>query len=268
MTKFKKWCIVSLAFILLFSMVGCNKAAQESSNSKNSNPKQQTKPLLVFSGAGLKKPMDEIGKVFEEKYGVKVQYTYAGAGQNLSQIALTGEGDVFTPGDISFYETAKEQGLVDSKKDIAYHVPIIAVPADNPANIQTLEDLAKPGVKIVLGDPQSAAIGRVSMKIFEKKGILDQVQNNVIATTPTVNELVSYVSMKQADASIIWEDNAKNITEIKTLEIPKEQNIIKTVPISLITKSTNKEMAQKFIDFVTSDEGKSIYKKHGFQLIE
>ncbi len=271
MLKYKKWFICSLIFILIFSMVGCSQPEQNQ-ESKNDQevpaPTEKAESLLVFSGAGLKKPMDEIGKIFEEKYGIKIQYTYAGAGQNLAQIALTNEGDVFTPGDISFYEAAKKKRLVDSKQDIAYHIPIIIVPSDNPANIQSLEDLAKPGVKVVLGDPESAAIGKAAMKIFEKAGLSDKVKNNTIATTPTVNELVTYISMKQADASIVWEDNAKDVADIETIEIPKEKNMIKTVPISTITKSKNKEAAQKFVDFVTSNEGKAIYQKHGFKTID
>ena len=45
--------------------------------------------LLVYSGAGLRKPMDKIGAAFEKKYGVSVKYNYASSNTLLSQIGLT-----------------------------------------------------------------------------------------------------------------------------------------------------------------------------------
>jgi ABC-type molybdate transport system substrate-binding protein len=54
--------------------------------------------LLVYSGAGMRKPMDEIGPLFEQKYGVAVKYNYAGSNTLLSQIELTKRGDCYMPG--------------------------------------------------------------------------------------------------------------------------------------------------------------------------
>ena len=71
--------------------------------------------------------------------------------------------------------------------------------------------------------------------------------------------------MGTADASIIWKASLAG-TENKTdiIEIPKEQNIIKVIPIGTLTFSENKDMAKKFVDFVTSDKGKAVFEKYGF----
>lgn len=267
----KKYLLIVLSIIVLIntSLVGCTITQKEKEDNENlSTHNGEPETLLVFSGAGLKKSMDEIGKVFKDKYGIEIQYTYAGSTQNSSQIQLSGEGDVYVPGSMYYYEVAKEKGLVDIKKDVAYHIPAIVVPNGNPANIKRLEDIAKPEVKVVLGDPKACAIGKVSMKMLEKKGIKDKVLGNLAASTATVNELVVYISMKQGDASIIWEDNAKGVPEVEIIKIPEEENMIKTIPICRIKNSSKKEIANKFIDFVVSSEGKSIFIKHGFTLID
>lgn len=267
----KKYLLIVLSIIVLIntSLVGCTITQKEKEDNENiSTHNGESETLLVFSGAGLKKPMDEIGKVFKDKYGIEIQYTYAGSTQNSSQIQLSGEGDVYVPGSMYYYEVAKEKGLVDIKKDVAYHIPAIVVPNGNPANIKRLEDIAKPEVKVVLGDPKACAIGNVSMKMLEKKGIKDKVLGNLAASTATVNELVVYISMKQGDASIIWEDNAKGVPEVEIIKIPEEENMIKTIPICRIKNSSKKEIANKFIDFVVSSEGKAIFIKHGFTLID
>jgi len=67
------------------------------------------------------------------------------------------------------------------------------------------------------------------------------------------------------DAAITWEETvlfAPDETDI--IEIPEEENIIKIIPIGTLTFSENKESAEEFVDFVTSDYGKAVYEKYEF----
>ncbi len=220
--------------------------------------------LLVYCGAGMRKPMDELGSLFFEEYGIPINYNYAGSNTLLAQMELTRKGDVYMPGATYYFDIAKEKGITDYEQRVAYHVPVIAVPKGNPAGITSLSDLAKPGVTVILGDSKAAAIGKMANKILEKNGIYDTVANNTIARGATVNELVVYTSMKQADASIIWEDLVVNSEKIDIVEIPSEQNVIKIIPIGTLTFSEKKDAATKFVDFVASPGGKAIFEKHGF----
>jgi len=92
--------------------------------------------------------MDELGSQFEQKYGVKVTYNYAGSGHLLNQMELAQQGDVYQPGSTYYFDIARELSLIDYEKRVAYHVPVIAVPKGNPANVTCLNDLTKPGVKV------------------------------------------------------------------------------------------------------------------------
>lgn len=221
--------------------------------------------ITVYSGAGMRKPMDKIGVAFEKKYGISVKYNYGGSNTLLSQIELTKRGDCYMPGATYYIKIAKNKGFIDYEKPVAYHIPVIAVPEGNPANIFGLKDLTKPGVRIILGDPKAAAIGKIENKILKKNKIYDRVQKNVIATAATVNELVVYMCLHQADASIVWKASLLG-TEDKTdiIEIPKEENIIKVIPIGRLTFSKHKKIAKKFVDFVASPEGRAVFKEYGF----
>ncbi len=116
-----------------------------------------------------------------------------------------------------------------------------------------------------MGDPNACAIGKLGNEILEKNGIKDGVEENTIARGATVNALIVYVSTGDVDAAITWRESvlfARDKTDV--VEIPENENIIKTIPIGVLTFSENKEYARNFVDFVTSDEGKAIYEKHGF----
>ncbi|WMW24835.1 molybdate ABC transporter substrate-binding protein [Methanolobus sediminis] len=270
----KKHVIVFSLLISCVLFLGCidstsnSIADQDSAVSDSVNLDKQTseEPLLVYCGAGMRKPMDEIGIMFEEEYGVPVQYNYAGSNTLLTQIELTGEGDVYMPGATYYFEVAAEKGFVDNSSKVVYHVPVIITPLDNPANINSLDDLANDDVSVVLGDPQAAAIGVLCDKMLTMKGIYNQTEENVVAKSATVNELITYVSLGQADASIVWEDLVLNNSEVNMIEIAEDDNIIKIVPIATLTTSENPELASEFVDFVVSDEGRSIFEDYGFTL--
>lgn len=222
-----------------------------------------SEPLFVYCGAGMQEPMDDIAAAFSEKYGVDVTYKYAGSNTLLSQIELTELGDIYMPGATYYFDAAKEKGYVDEEKMVAYHVPIIVTPKGNPAGITCLDDLGKEGIRIALGDPDACAIGKLSNQMLEKNGLSETVLPNVAVRTATVNEIGVDVSLEQVDAGIIWED-LYDPDYMDRIDISKEENIIKIVPIGMLSFSTNKDLAQEFIDFVTSDEGKEIFRKHGF----
>lgn len=244
--------IISTILLIIISLSGCTSQSQKAES------------LMVYSGAGMRKPMDEIGAAFQEKYGTEVKYNYAGSNALLSQMELTRVGDAYMPGATMYIEIATEKGLVDYQQLVSYHIPVITVPKDNPADITCLEDLASPGLKLIFGDPEVAACGKAAKNILEKNGIFDEAWANVIATLPTMNEVMMQIAMGQADASINWWDTVKVVEDIEVIEIPREQNDIKIIPIGVTTFSANPELARKFVDFCVSEEGKAIFEKHGF----
>ncbi|WMW23431.1 substrate-binding domain-containing protein [Methanolobus mangrovi] len=147
-----------------------------------------------------------------------------------------------------------------------YHVPVIITPPENPANISSLDDLTNDGVSVVFGDSEAAAIGVLCQKMLTNKGIYEHVEENVVAKGATVNELVTYVSLGQADASTVWEDLVRDNEDVNMIEIPEGDNIIKIVPIATLKSSENPELADEFVQFVISDEGKAVFEEYGFTL--
>lgn len=187
--------ISAIAITAMLFLVGIPAYASRSGEAES---------LMVYSGAGMRKPMDEIARAFQKKYGTKISYNYAGSNALLSQMVLTKMGDAYMPGETMYIEIAEKKGLVNYQKLICYHIPVITVPKGNPANIKNLEDLARPGVKLIFGDPKVAAIGRTGKQILEKSGLYEKAWKNVIATLPTMNEVMVQIAMGQADASINW----------------------------------------------------------------
>lgn len=274
MRKNRIWTVLLMAIFLIsaFTLAGCSKESTSNSNINKTDKEQslqyEGQSLLVHSGAGLSKAMDEMGQSFEKKYGAKINFNYAGCAQLLSQMEINQTGDVFVGGSLNDAEIAIQKGYTDKFYEVVYHMPAIAVPKGNPANISELADLAKPGIKLVLGDEQTNAIGKKGAKIFAKNQLEEGIAKNVVARDATVNEIVTHIAMKQGDAGLVWEDNGFNAKDIEIIQIDKEQNIIDKVPVCMLSFTEKEELAQAFVDYVKSPEGKEIFVKHGFKPIE
>lgn len=274
MRRSKKGTLLLAVILLLaiFSLPGCSTKSENGAgadkNSAGQNLKYEGQSLLVYSGAGLSLAMDEIGQTFTEKYGCKVNYNYAGCAQLLGQMELSKNGDIFVGGSLNDMDIAKQKGFTDEFHEVVYHIPAIAVPKDNPAQIKELSDLAKPGIKLVLGDEKSNVIGKKGAMIFAKNGLEEGIASNVVARTATVNEIITHIAMKQGDAALVWEDSAAASADIEIIPIAKEQNIIDKVPVCVLNFTEKQELAQEFAAFVNSEEGRAIFAKYGFKPVE
>lgn len=177
--------------------------------------------------------------------------------------------DVLIPGAAKYTQDALKNGWVaeDTIRNLVLHTPVIAVPSGNPAGIRGLDDLAREGVRVSIGDPRAPAIGRVAKAILVKAGLWDKVQPQIEVYAPTVNQLLIYVALGQVDAAIIWEDLtawAEGKGKIEVVPIDPPRNMVKTIPTAVCTQAADGGLARAFNRYVASPEGLAIWRKWGF----
>ena len=253
--------IVALACCMV---CGCTSESAPADTTPVAGEAASAESLVVYCGAGLREPMDEIAQVYQEQTGTEIKYTYSGSAQLLSQIELLQSGDCYMPGAKSYIDSADEKGFISSSEETIYHVLAIAVAPDNPKDITTLADLTNDGVRVAIGEPTGPAVGSAAKKMLDKAGYWEDIQDNIVVQSGTVNELLVYMNMDQADAAIIWEDLLDN-SDLVQVDIPIDEGFIKVIPIGTLSFSEHPDDAQAFADFVSSDEGKAIFVKHGFE---
>lgn len=270
--------LINLIVVSVFlGCTGTQKSDQSSNNTKSvetqvdvsANKKYEGKSLLVYCAAGVNNPMNAIGEKFKEKYGADVQFTYANSTELISQMEISKKGDLCILASVEDYQSAKNKNLIKDEKELVRHIPAIAVPKGNPANITSLKDFSNSGVKVILGDPQTSPLGKLANKLFEKQGISDSVKNNTVSTFSTVNEVVTFLSQGKGDCSIVWEDNILNSSKgLDLISIPESENMIKTIPICTLQSSSESDLADEFMNFTASDEAKEIFTKFNLKPIE
>ncbi|MHC4717001.1 MAG: substrate-binding domain-containing protein, partial [Planctomycetota bacterium] len=156
-------------------------------------------------------------------------------------------------------------GLIESKTEVAWFVPVIIVAKGNPKGIKELKDFFRDDVQVGLGDPKACQVGRISGKILRKNG-LDRADLAGLKQADTVEKLGAWVAMKNVDASIVWDATAASYPDtVEAIEIPKDGNVISHVVVGLMTTSKDKAAARRFIAFMTGEKGKAILAAKGYR---
>lgn len=222
--------------------------------------------LRLYCGAGMQAPVAEIIEAFGKKHNLTVEADYVGSNILLSRIKLTKRGDLYMPGDVRYVQQAQDEGLIASSRDACYFVPVILVRKGNPRNIRGVADLAREGLRLGFGDAEACAIGKVTTEILLRNGIKPaDVKPNVVFRSLTVNELGLQIKTGKIDATIVWDAIAAQYPEEgEIVPLPKEKNVISTVPIAVLRSSKHPKEAAAFQEFVVSEEGRKIFAKHHY----
>ena len=165
-----------------------------------------------------------------------------------------------------YMEMAEKEGLVKDSKTICYFVPVVVVQKNNPAGIKTISDLAGAGLRIGQGDQKAAAVGRITSRLLDLNGVdLAAWKKNVVMQTPTVNELGIAIKLKTVDAVIVWDAIAAKYSDVsEVIEIDPKKNVCPAVGAAVLTVSKNQDLAGKFLEFMTSSEGRDILSSNGY----
>ena len=254
--------VVAIGIIVALQLlnVGCTGESKKAEQ-------EQTKFIMVGAGAGLKPALDPIGKLFTEKTGIKVEYSYLCSAMVLTNMQLTRTGDVMVPGSQHYMDLAVEKGVIDPKTVTVagYMIPVIGVQKGNPHNITCLEDLTKPGLKVGVGEKEALAVGRLTEKMLKDLGLYEDIMKNVVLTAGSASKLVLPLAMKNLDAEINWMATCLAFADkVDMIKIDPKKLKYSVAPMGMTTYSKNKEATQKYLDFVGSGEGREMFEKYGF----
>lgn len=231
-------------------------------------PAKKQPELWFFCGAAVTVPMNEIIAAYQKQTGVKVNVTYAGSGTLLSQMQLSRKGDVYLSGSPDYIAIGEQKGLLlkHTSRRIAYLIPAIIVPKSNPNNITTLADLARPGIRVGIGNPETVCLGLYSIELLTYNNLLETVMPNVVVFAKSCEETAMFAALGKVDAIIgwnvfaSWNPNQVAMIKLKPGQIPR----LSYIPIAVPVFVKNRERADNFIDYVLSDTAQSIFTRWGY----
>jgi molybdate transport system substrate-binding protein len=230
--------------------------------------------LQVFAAASLSDAFGEIAAAFERAHsGVKVQLNLAGSQQLAAQIEQGAAADVFASADPHWIEHLEKRGRIEGGATVfARNRLVVIVPRANPARIGRLQDLARPGVKLVLG-AEAVPVGRYSRETLERlsrtaefdPGFARRALANVVSEEENVKAVVGKVQLGEADAGICYRSDVtpQAARAVRVLVIADSVNVLATYPIAVLRGAPRGALAREFVALVTSPAGQHVLERHG-----
>lgn len=253
---------VAVAVGLTSALAACGTSAPAAPPSSDNSTSPLSGTVTVFAAASLKATFTQLAKDFEAKNpGTKVTLSFAGSSDLVTQISQGAPADVFASADTKNMTKLADAKLLDGTAiNFATNVLEIAVPPGNPASISSLADLAKPGVKVVTCASQ-VPCGAATDTVEKASGIT----LSPVSEESSVTDVLGKVTSGEADAGLVYVTDVRGAGhKVKGIAFPESDKAVNTYPIATVSSSKNKELAEAFIESVTSEAGKKVLSDAGF----
>jgi molybdate transport system substrate-binding protein len=150
---------------------------------------------------------------------------------------------------------------------------VVIYPQDNPAGLTQLQDLAKPGLKLVFA-AKEVPVGQYSLDFLGKAitntafspTYMDEVLKNVVSYEDNVKSVLAKIALGEADAGIVYTSDisGEGADKVGRLDISDNLNVIASYPIAVVSDSAHAKQAQAFVDYVLSPAAQQVLVKYGF----
>jgi molybdate transport system substrate-binding protein len=226
-------------------------------------------PLVLYCAAGMKPPVAEIAEEYEHEFGTAIRIQYGGSGTLLSNLRVVQTGDLYLAADASYIRIAREQGLVAETIPLALMHPVIASMRGNPKNVHSARDLLRDDVRVALGNPDAASIGKQTRIAMTRAGLWEELKQAVQSRgvfKPTVNDVANDLKIGTVHAGVVWDATAKQYPELEIVApLSDDPNFAMEVMIGVLQSSRQPTEALRFARYLSArDKGLETFKKHHY----
>jgi len=209
----------------------------------------------VFAAASLTEVFPQIDPA--------ATYNFAGSDDLATQITEGAPADVFAAASTKYPDQLYADGLVDKPEVFATNKLVLIVPKDNPANIQSVDDLRNPDVKLVIG-AEGVPIGDYTRTVLENMGA-SEVLDQVVSEEDDVKGVVGKVSLGEADAGFVYVTDVKPVeSKVTAIELPDEAQAEVQYEIAVVKNAPHHDAAHAFVEQVVGDAGQAKLQAAGF----
>jgi molybdate transport system substrate-binding protein len=229
--------------------------------------------LTIFAASSLTDVFREAVREFEEvSDGIRVTLNLAATSALRLQLEQGAGADLFASADERNMELAEQAGLVDGKP-VVFATNRLAIVVAVDGEVNGIKDLAKPGIYIVVGAPQTpiGTYTRAAIERMERDPALGpefavRLRENVVSEALNVRAAVATVQLGEADAAIGYVTDAvgPNQENLRAILFDKAHADVAIYPIALVASADAPDAAREFIAFLRSDAGLRILRSFGF----
>ncbi len=234
-----------IAVIVALTVAAAAPAAQRTSKAT----------LTVYAAASLTDAFPKIAPA--------ARYSFGGSNALAAQIRQGAPADVFASANMTLPQQLNDAKLCSKPVVFTRNRLVVIVPKANPADIQSVYDLRKHGVKLVIAAP-GVPVGSYTLQVLKNMN-LSSVLSNVVSRETDVREVLAKVALGEADAGFVYSTDARTVPrKVSVVKVPAWAQPKVQYGICVVSASGNKAAATAFIKRVLGKTGQTILLNHGF----
>jgi molybdate transport system substrate-binding protein len=257
---------------MVLFLVACDDGNGSANSGDGHNPNGN---LTIFAAASLTDAFEEMREGVEAEHPeLSLTFNFAGSSALRTQLEEGAQADVFASANAEQMDLARDAGRIASDPEIfARNQLVVIVPADNPAGIESLAELADPDILLVLAQEQVPAgeYTRRSLELMSQDpefgdDFAERVLENLVSEEANVRSVATKVRLGEADAGIVYVSDVTDDLrdDVIALEIPEEFNVLAEYPVAIVEGAPNAAGADAFVEYLVGPEGQDVLEQHGF----
>lgn len=259
------WLLRSVAVLTLgLALAGC---ARTPAPEGSTTPARKGQTITVGAAADLQFAFTELGRLFEERTGHKVTFTFGSTGNLAKQIENGAPIDLFAAANVSFVDDLRAKGRIIPETQQLYALGRIVVAGNKAAGVtvQRLEDLLDPKIKhVAIANPDHAPYGLAAKQALISAGIWEQIQPKLVLGE-NVRQTLQYIQTGNAEAGVVALSIA-GVPEIAYTLVDEKLHAPLNQALGVVKGSPSEGAAREFAAFIMGPVGQPIMQKYGFQL--
>jgi molybdate transport system substrate-binding protein len=228
-----------------------------------------TDALQVWSCGGLSEGFAELNEAYRRRTGVRIDYTGAFAAALGKSLLGGARTDVFAGRVLDLARKLREAGTMAYFRPLCFTRYVLVTPRGNPARVRGIEDLARPGVRVVLALDASPPGGQAVQAILKNAGIAEAALRNAVVRGSCVQRTAAQLAGGEGDASVVELRIARRPELAARLEVlPIPEALFPPGPLTFtigpMTAARDRPLADDYVAFATSPEGQAFLERAGF----
>jgi molybdate transport system substrate-binding protein len=223
--------------------------------------------VTIFAAASLSDAMREIAAAYEKATGDTVRLNLGASSILARQIKEGAPADLFFSADEAKMDDLSQAGLIDpaTRRSLLSNSLVIVVAADSNLKLSSAQDLAKAAVRrLALAEPETVPAGIYARVYLQKQGLWESVRGKMVPTE-NVRAVLATVESGNVDAGIVYKTDALISKKVRiACEVPPDDGPRISYPVAVVRGGGNPAGAARFLAWLNSSAGKSVFAKYGF----
>lgn len=224
--------------------------------------------LTIYCGITMVRPITELARIFEQREKTTIKISQGGSEDLFQSAKKSQQGDIYFPGEPSYLDKHKAEGLFRDYKLVGYNQLAVFVQKGNPKKVKPeLGELLRKDLTLVIGNAESGSVGQETKQILDRFKMYPDVVKKAAFLMPDSRSLALSLKRGDADVAPSWRATAYFPDNAPFMDaLPLDPKVAEPQALLLIQlkMSKNPVLSRKFIDYVASGEGQAVFRKYGF----